>query len=109
LKCLLDLASAVILGSKSLGTPWIKVLLEKIRDTELIKEFQIILKSNIQYNVHKSSPMIPLFSNIKPVHIITPYFFNCVHCAGLLDVQNILTADTVVSPGKLKVIHSVIT
>jgi hypothetical protein len=32
-----------------------------------------------------------------------------VHCAGLLDVQNILSADTVVSPGKLKVIHSVIT
>jgi hypothetical protein len=32
-----------------------------------------------------------------------------VHCAALLDVQNILSADTVVSPGKLKVIHSVIT
>jgi hypothetical protein len=32
-----------------------------------------------------------------------------VHCAGLLDVQNILSADTVISPGKLKVIHSVIT
>jgi hypothetical protein len=32
-----------------------------------------------------------------------------VHCAGLLDVQNILSADTVVSPGKLEVIHSVIT
>jgi hypothetical protein len=29
--------------------------------------------------------------------------------AGLLDVQNILSADTVVSPGKLKDIHSVIT
>jgi hypothetical protein len=25
--------------------------------------------------------------------------------AGLLDVQNILSVDTVVSPGKLKIIH----
>jgi hypothetical protein len=32
-----------------------------------------------------------------------------VHCAGLLDIQNILSADTVVSPGKLKVFHSVVT
>jgi hypothetical protein len=30
-----------------------------------------------------------------------------VHFAGLLDVQNILSPDTVVSPGKLKVIHLV--
>jgi hypothetical protein len=37
------------------------------------------------------------------------YNYMSVHCAGLLDVQNILSADTVVSPGKLKVIHSVIT
>jgi hypothetical protein len=32
-----------------------------------------------------------------------------VHCAGLSDVQNILSADTVVSPCNLKVIHSVTT
>jgi hypothetical protein len=32
-----------------------------------------------------------------------------IHCAGLLDFQSILSADTVVSAGKLKVIHSVIT
>jgi hypothetical protein len=32
-----------------------------------------------------------------------------VHFAGLLDVQNILSIDTVVSPCKLKVIHTVIT
>jgi hypothetical protein len=32
-----------------------------------------------------------------------------VHFAGLLDAQNILAADTVVSPGKLNVINSVIT
>jgi hypothetical protein len=41
---------------------------------------------------------------------IEPY--SCVysvHCTGLLDIQNILSVDTVVYPGKLKVIHSVIT
>jgi hypothetical protein len=36
-----------------------------------------------------------------------------VHCAGLLDVQgaseNILSSDTMGSPGELKVIHSVTT
>jgi thiamine monophosphate synthase len=36
-----------------------------------------------------------------------------VHCAGLSGVsevsQNVLSADPLVSPGKLKVIHSVIT
>jgi hypothetical protein len=32
-----------------------------------------------------------------------------VHFAGLLDAQNMLSADTKVSSGKLKVIHSVMT
>jgi hypothetical protein len=35
-------------------------------------------------------------------------YLQSVHCAGLLGVQNILSADTAVSPGKLKVIYSVI-
>jgi hypothetical protein len=41
--------------------------------------------------------------------IVIPTDKYSVHCAGLLNVQNILSADTVVSRGTLKVIHSVIT
>jgi hypothetical protein len=36
------------------------------------------------------------------------FFIQSVNSAGLLGVQNILSADTGI-PGKLKVIHSVIT
>jgi hypothetical protein len=37
------------------------------------------------------------------------WLIQSVHCVGFLDGQNILWADSVVSPGKLKVIHTVIT
>jgi hypothetical protein len=39
----------------------------------------------------------PMYLNVVKIY--------SVHCADLLDVQNILSADTVVSPGKLKVIQ----
>jgi hypothetical protein len=41
--------------------------------------------------------------------LLTLWIIQSVHFAGLLDVQNILSAGTMVSPGKLKVIHSMIT
>jgi hypothetical protein len=57
---------------------------------------------------HKGNRLIRLY-NQTHTHTYIP----SVHCAGLLVVrgasQNMISADTMVSPGKLKDIHSIIT
>jgi hypothetical protein len=63
--------------------------------------------SSIGLNVVNGQLPLSLLGIELQLYIIT--YIQSVHCAGLLDVQNILSADTVVCPGKLKVIHSVIT
>jgi hypothetical protein len=48
---------------------------------------------------------------IRPVLFLPSSVWTCIECPlrRLISVQNILSADTVVYPGKLKVIHSVVT
>jgi hypothetical protein len=88
-------------------------LLSKISDglhrrhNGLISTFELTLPKVVSMLQGPLSPMQHL--QLIYVHYNIP----SVHCAGLLDVQGasqkVLSADTVVSPGKLKVIHLVIT
>jgi hypothetical protein len=56
-------------------TPWSWVLLEKAPKCLATQEYPNILwNPTIHYHVHNSPPLIPILSQIKPVHTTTSYF-----------------------------------
>jgi glucuronosyltransferase len=72
-----------------------------IRDLE--KSTALVLV-NQHFSMNYPKPMLPNFIQVGGIHIkpqknlpAVSAIDCCVHCAGLLDVQNILSADTVIS------------
>jgi hypothetical protein len=53
-------------------TPWSRILLEKLLVTQLVKKFPFLWNST----VHKRLPLIPILSQMHPVHTFPPFFPN---------------------------------
>jgi hypothetical protein len=54
-------------------TPWIRVLLEKLTVTHLVKKLPNLYGTRNFIRVHKSPPLVPVPSKPNPVHIFQPY------------------------------------
>jgi hypothetical protein len=55
-------------------TPWSKFLLEKLIITHLVEKVPGFYETqNVQYVVHNSPSLVPILSQMSPVHIITPW------------------------------------
>jgi len=52
---------------------WSRVLLEKLRVTQLVKKFPAFYENpKVYYRVHKSQPLISTLSQMHPIHIFRP-------------------------------------
>ena len=54
-------------------TPWSRVLLEKITGFQLVKKFPAFCGTR-RFRIHKYPPLVPILSQLDPVHTPTTHF-----------------------------------
>jgi hypothetical protein len=54
--------------------PWSRFLLETITVTQLVKKFPAFYGNLIPCRIHNSSPLIPILSQMHPVHTFQSHF-----------------------------------
>jgi hypothetical protein len=64
-------------------TPWSKILLQKLRVTQLVNKFPVFLHPKFHYHVHRSPSHVLILSQTNPLYIL-PHNFLQIHFNSVL-------------------------